>query len=300
MLSFNSNRSSEFHCSFFPPIETSGEWEIGLINFTTFNSIPNIEEGYNNRLYYWDDKDEAAAAEEEAETNETVASTIVESPPPPPKKKKKGRAGVRKSDTTPMSPPPPPPVKRQRRSAPAHHTLRYIELPEGSFEFEDIRLMMKDRLSRRGVAIKLRLDKSTMRCEISSSHRLDFTPADSIGRFLGFPDADTVLEANKLYKSKLPLNISGLNVVRVTCNIAVGSYSNGVEDHILYEFYPSVDPGYRILECPANVIYLPVNSQRIHEITLKVVDENGRLVNFRGEPISIRLHLRPSRYGSRV
>ena len=36
-------------CDFFPPLElTNGEWYVGLLDFTTYNSIPNVIEGKNN------------------------------------------------------------------------------------------------------------------------------------------------------------------------------------------------------------------------------------------------------------
>lgn len=39
-------------CDFFPPIDLShGEWSIGLIDFTTYNSIPNVEENINNKIH---------------------------------------------------------------------------------------------------------------------------------------------------------------------------------------------------------------------------------------------------------
>ena len=37
----------------FPTIELEqGDWEVGLISFTTYNSIPNIEEGLNNLIHF--------------------------------------------------------------------------------------------------------------------------------------------------------------------------------------------------------------------------------------------------------
>ena len=36
-------------CDFFPPLElTAGEWYSGLLDLTTYNSIPNVESGRNN------------------------------------------------------------------------------------------------------------------------------------------------------------------------------------------------------------------------------------------------------------
>ncbi len=52
-----SGKGSVIKCDIFPPIElnTNDKWELGLIDFVTYNSIPNIEEGVNNVMYYDND-----------------------------------------------------------------------------------------------------------------------------------------------------------------------------------------------------------------------------------------------------
>lgn len=47
--------SSILEADFFPQIELNGDYEIGLISFITFNSIPNICHD-NNMFYYGDDR----------------------------------------------------------------------------------------------------------------------------------------------------------------------------------------------------------------------------------------------------
>lgn len=51
----------------------------------------------------------------------------------------------------------------------------------------------------------------------------------------------------------------------------------------LHSFYPTVELGFKIIEKPSNVIYLPVNVQRLDNITLSIVGQNGDTVDFRGE-----------------
>ena len=49
-------KSSVLSTSFFPPIklEEDAHYFLGLIDFETFNSIPNVDE--TNNLFYYDDK----------------------------------------------------------------------------------------------------------------------------------------------------------------------------------------------------------------------------------------------------
>lgn len=44
---------------------------------------------------------------------------------------------------------------------------------------------------------------------------------------------------------------------------------------------------------PKNVIYFPVAVKQIGCVTVTVVDQEGEFVNFRGEAITLRLHLKP-------
>lgn len=62
--------------------------------------------------------------------------------------------------------------------------------------------------------------------------------------------------------------------------------------HILHMFYPTVPPGYKIIEVPSNVIYLPTNIKYIDEIILKIIDQDGNLINFKKEFVTVRLHLK--------
>ena len=49
-----SGRSSILKADYYPPIELTGLWEIALTNFSTYNSIANINE--KNNIFYYDDK----------------------------------------------------------------------------------------------------------------------------------------------------------------------------------------------------------------------------------------------------
>src|SRR6266566_7084855 len=47
-----SGKKSVLHSYYYPPIDLGNDrWELGLVNFQTFNSIPNIDES-NNTLHY--------------------------------------------------------------------------------------------------------------------------------------------------------------------------------------------------------------------------------------------------------
>lgn len=213
-------------CEFFPPLElTGGEWYVGLLDFTTYNSIPNIIEEKNNVFPVQDGNE-----------------------------------------------------------------WRFIKLPTGAYEIEDIEAFLKKALPNK--MMSLRPNNTTLKCELYCSLNIQFnqSPSNNIGRMLGF--TENKLEANKTHTSDAPVNIIKVNTIQIRCNIVQGSYKNGQNEHTLHSFYPTVEPGFKIVETPSNVIYLPVNVQRLDNITLSIVDQDGDVVNFRGEVITARIHLK--------
>lgn len=216
-----SGQNSNLGCNFFPPLELNkGEWEIGLIDLTTYNSIPNIEEGINDSFYCGDS---------------------------------------------------------------------VIKVPTGSYEINNLEEYIGKNLNE-NIRFSLKPNNSTLKVEMFCSEPIHFEKPNSFARLLGF--CERVYEANKTHMSDKEVNILSVDIIRVTCNVARGSYQNGQESHIIHEFYPSVPPGFKIIETPHNVIYLPVNVQSLKDISCELRDQSGNLVNFRNETISLRLHLR--------
>lgn len=218
-----SGRSSILHANFYPPIllKPDTEYVIGLIDFQSFNSIPNIETGKNDKFYYG---------------------------------------------------------------------TSFLEIPEGAYELSEVLEYIENNLPS-SVLFEWNLNHTTQKCIIKCTSPIDFTFKDSIRDLLGFQSR--VLPANKLVQSDHSVDISKVNAICVVCDIVSNSYSNGQQSHILHQFYPSVPAGFKIIETPRNIVYLPVaNDRSIPRITLQIVDQNGELINFKQELITIRLHLK--------
>lgn len=222
-----SGYSSHLQCTLFPPYDlgSNSEWEMGFIDLMTYNSIPNIEENVNNKLYI--------------ENHE-------------------------------------------------------ISLPTGAFEIDDINNYINRELQTKDSSIKFTLSANlnTLKSEIYCSKEIDFTKENTIGSLLGFNKSEKLLP-NILHSSPSQVRINKVDIIRITCNLVHGSYRDGAEGHVLHEFYPSVGPGYKIIEKPSIVKYLPINRQSmISEIHIRLEDQEGKLVNFRDESINIRLDIR--------
>lgn len=171
---------------------------------------------------------------------------------------------------------------------------KIIEIPVGSYELHDIAdyIITQYKLLEFNKSILIEANNNTLQIEITSSHEtVFFNRKRSVGRLLGYDGG--FLEAGRKHFSNQPVNILKINAIQVQCNIITGAYMNNSPAHILHEFALDVPPGYKLDVIPNNLIYLPVNVKEITHLKIWIVDQEGRLINFRGEEITLRLHLRP-------
>lgn len=217
-----SGTSSILEASYFPPIELnpSKKYALGLIEFLTFNSIPNIDIG-TNKFY------------------------------------------IGKVE---------------------------LEIPIGSYELDDIEKYILSKLPS-DYQLSIKSNNNTLHSEIQSNKIIDFTPSDSIGGILGF-SAEKLIPSENIHVSNLPVAILPVNAIRVECNITSGAYVNSNKSHAIFQFFPQVPAGYKVIAIPSHVIYSPIVVDAISNLQLRIVDQDGRLANFRSEIITIRLHVK--------
>lgn len=222
-----SGNSSVLSCNFNPPIylDDDKSYFLGLADFETFMSIPNIEEGKNDKLYIGD---------------------------------------------------------------------KIITIPEGTYDISDIskylKIQIKNLFKDDETDFSLKPNVNTLKCFIYCNKRIDFTKKDSIGKLLGFKER--IIEADVWEESDYVVNINKVNAICVDCNMCIGSFNNGRPVHIIHQFFPTVAPGYKIVESPLPILYFPVSGKTINNITVRVIDQDGNLINFRKETITVRLHLK--------
>lgn len=176
-----------------------------------------------------------------------------------------------------------------------HVGNKSITLPSGSYEIDDIAAYIEKELEQSQnpkITAMIRANTNTLTTEIEASEEIHFDKENSIGSLLGF--SKKKIPKNKLVSSDLPVKINTVNSIRVECNLVVGTYMNNTPVHTIHEFAPDVPPGYKINEIPKNIIYLPVNAKTISSVAVRLVDQDGNLIDFRDETITIRLHLRPA------
>ncbi|XP_073995552.1 uncharacterized protein [Rhodnius prolixus] len=175
-----------------------------------------------------------------------------------------------------------------------HYGDNVISLPTGTYEVEAIARYLKSHINSAD-SLKLKGNTNTLKVELTCTQPVYFNKEHSIGPLLGFTKHE-VLEKMNTHKSDEIVQIHSVNTVAINCNIASGSYRNGKPGHTIYEFSPIVPPGFKIVQEPSPVIYFPVIGEVINNISLVITDQNQNLVDFSGETITIRLHLKKNGY----
>lgn len=174
-----------------------------------------------------------------------------------------------------------------------------IVIPTGSYEIGDIEDYIRRQLLPKTIKEEdydqhfiLKPNNNTLKCEIwCKEYIIDLTAPDSIGRILGF--SKRKLAHDKIHQSDLKVDIVKVRTININCNITTGAYFNDTPSHTLYSFTVNVDPGFAIDEIPRNIIYLPIiNKQDISNITLFILDQNFKPVNFQNEEVQINLELK--------
>ncbi len=139
-------------------------------------------------------------------------------------------------------------------------------------------------------------NKNTLKCVLEikkDSAIIDFTVKNSIRSVLGFQAKK--YKGVQRYESEEKVNILSVNSIQVHCDVIDSSRLNGMPTPVIYNFFPNVSPGEKIVSQPKHINYVPLTMSVISSMTVWVTDQKNNLLDLRGEELTITFHIRKRR-----
>ena len=177
-----------------------------------------------------------------------------------------------------------------------------IKIPEGSYEIDDINNTIQHEMEKRGhydeinedYYINIAPNTNTLKSVLilEKGYQVDFNHQNSLAKVLGFTGTKYT---EGFHESENVVDILRINSILVNIDIISGSYVNGTTKSTIYSFFPDVSPGYKIIESPVNLVYLPITLDTIDSLNVKITDQDYHLLNLRNEKLTIRFHIREAR-----
>ena len=177
-----------------------------------------------------------------------------------------------------------------------------IKIPEGSYEIDDINNAIQHEMEKRthydeineDYYINIAPNTNTLKSVLilEKGYQVDFNHQNSLAKVLGFTGTKYT---EGFHESENVVDILRINSILINIDIISGSYVNGTTKSTIYSFFPDVSPGYKIIESPVNLVYLPITLNTIDSLNVMITDQDDHLLNLRNEKLTIRFHIREAR-----
>lgn len=181
---------------------------------------------------------------------------------------------------------------------------RTVTLPTGSYEAEDILSYLKTELNAGRLSLTYEASAPASKVSLQFDRKVVWTSGGLLS-VIGFEkdgasDSTRTFDGEKKYWSDNIVRISDIDVIRIDCDIVSGSYMNGRHCHTIHQFsHGKVDVGHKYIEIPRPIVYLPIRERNLRSIQISIVDQHGEPIDFRGEQITCRIHIkRVDEYGA--
>ena len=181
-------------------------------------------------------------------------------------------------------------------------TWTKIKIPTGSYEIGDLNQTIRFEMEKVGhydevnqeSYINIAANSNTLKTIliIGKDYQVDFNQQNNLSKVLGFTGKKYI---EGFHESEKPVNILSINSIFVNIDIIDGSYVNGKTKNTIYSFFPNVAPGFKIIESPVNLVYLPILPYTIQNLNLSITDQDENVLNLRGEKLTVRFHIREAR-----
>ena len=173
-----------------------------------------------------------------------------------------------------------------------------LEIPKGCYEIKAIntvlRRLIKNQRSDKEDYLCLIPNKNTFQSVLTLKKLwVNFKGAEgSLRTVLGFDEKIYRDDNGGRHESEHIVNILRVNSILIHCDVVKFSRRNGIAAPIIYNFFPNVPPGFKIVDRPRNLIYLPLTLNVISQMSCWLTDQEGKALDMRGEEVTITFHIK--------
>ena len=172
-------------------------------------------------------------------------------------------------------------------------TLRFVP---GAYEIKDINEVIQEVVSDKRIEFVAHDPTGHIKLKLKPGVKVNFDHNKSFNTLLGFERKSYTnnvgLSENR---PQIDLGRSLINIKSDLINSGLLTSTNNnlvTTQNILFSVPTfTVPANYKIIETPARPEYLHITTSTISEINLRIVDENDKLYDFKGEKIVIKLHI---------
>ena len=172
-----------------------------------------------------------------------------------------------------------------------------LQVPVGCYEIKSInstvKKLVEKQFEKKSKEICILPNRNTLKCEITLGKdvQIDFRGVDgSLRTVLGFDEK--VYKGAGTFESEHVVHILRINSIFVHCDVVTLARKNGITSPVIYNFFPNVPPGYKIVSRPKNLIYIPLSLDVINRMRVWLTDQNDNLLDLRGEQLTVTFHLK--------
>ena len=175
-------------------------------------------------------------------------------------------------------------------------TWYLIQLSKGCYEIKainkELKRLFKEELKGDEKELCIAKHPTSLGCvmTLGKNVAVDFNVDNSLRTVLGF--SPKIYTSGKRHLSEHIVNILRVNSIIVHCDIVALSRKNGIASPIIYNFFPNVSPGQKIIDRPRNLIYLPLTLNVISEMNVWLSDQSGEPLDIQGEELTITFHMK--------
>jgi hypothetical protein len=159
-------------------------------------------------------------------------------------------------------------------------TPSYYPIKPGAYELEEIISMSHQG----GGYFSKDVYSGKVNIHLPEKCQIDFSEGDSFHEILGF-EKKVYYGAESIKASNLP-KVRSVHTINIKCDLLD-------KDNILYSFpITSIPARGKIDERMNPPLYLPITKKPSNDVNIRILDQDGNLINFNGSEITIFLHLR--------